>query len=320
MHAVTTSPHETAATHAATPPGSGDGSAAAARLAMPLLVLHALLIVFSTAALVTFLANPTPEVQAWLAREPNATVYRVAWKFSGPTYVVIGFVAALAHALGRLRHPGRVVAMFATVSLLALGSELLGTSTGYPFGGYRYTELLGHRILGLVPFPIPISWAFILYCSLAMCGRLLPARDDAATRLRWSAVAALILTAWDVAMDPAMVKTFHWIWLEPGPFYGMPYTNWLGWLATGFVLSWIMLRFVPPSAIAARVSSARLPLVLYLLNGIMPVAICLRHGLWWAGVLGAAAMLAPVVLALRAGAAPAAARAAHPLAGATMGD
>jgi uncharacterized membrane protein len=272
---------------------------AAGRLAAPLLWVHALLIVFSTAALVTFLANPTPETQAWLQREPNATVYRIAWTFSGPTYVVLGFLAAMAHAVWRLGG-WRVVAMFLVGSAIALGSELLGTSTGYPFGGYSYTPLLGYRILGLVPFPIPISWTYILYCSLAMCGRLLPARDDAGTRLKWAVLAGVILTAWDVAMDPAMVKTFHWIWHEPGAFYGMPWTNWLGWLATGFVVSWVMLRFVPPSEFAAAVSPSKLPLALYLLNGVMPVAICLRHGLLWAGVLGAAAMLLPVALSLRA--------------------
>lgn len=264
-----------------------------------LIWLHAALILFSTAALVTFLADPSAETQAWLAREPNATVYRIAWKFSGPTYVVAGFLAAVAHAMARLGVRPRVVAMFATVSLLALASELLGTHTGYPFGGYAYTEMLGHRILGLVPFPIPISWTCILYCSLAMCGRLLPARDDLATRLRWSAVGALILTAWDVAMDPAMVKTFHWVWAEPGAFYGMPYTNWLGWLATGFVLSWVMLRFVPPTVFAERVSPTRLPLVLYALNGIMPIAICLRHGMLWAAGLGTLAMGLPLLLSLR---------------------
>src|SRR5690606_26086806 len=105
-------------------------------------------------------------------------------------------------------------------------------------------------------------------------------------------------------MDPAMVKTFHWIWDDPGAFafYGMPWTNWLGWLATGIVVSWVMLRFVPPSSFAASVSGTRLPLVLYLLNGVMPVAICLRYGLVWAGVLGSLAMLLPVVLSVRAGA------------------
>ncbi|MHB1222744.1 MAG: carotenoid biosynthesis protein [Gemmatimonadaceae bacterium] len=275
------------------------GRAVAAASATGLIWLHAALILFSTAALVTFLANPSAETQAWLAREPNATIYRVAWKFSGPTYVVAGFLAAVAHAMSRLGVRPRVALMFVTVSLLALASELLGTHTGYPFGGYSYTEMLGHRILGLVPFPIPISWTCILYCSLAMCGRLLPARDDIATRLRWSAGGALILTAWDVAMDPAMVKTFHWVWAEPGAFYGMPYTNWLGWLATGFVLSWVMLRFVPPTHFAERVSPTRLPLALYGLNGIMPIAICLRHGMFWAAGLGMLAMGLPLLLSLR---------------------
>lgn len=276
---------------------TSDTRTAAGRAALILLCIHAALIVFSTAALVTFLADPTPEVRAWLAREPNATVYRIAWRFSGPSYVVAGFLAAGAHALHALGARARVVWMLLLVSLIALASELLGTSTGFPFGGYRYSPMLGYRILGLVPFPIPISWTTILYCALAMCGRLLPARDDLATRIRWAAVGALLLTAWDVAMDPAMVRTFHWAWDTPGRFYGMPATNWLGWLGTGFILSWVMLRFIPPSEFAARVSPSRLPLVLYSFNGIMPVAICLRHGMWWAAGLGALAMAIPVVLA-----------------------
>ena len=274
----------------------------ARRLATPLLVAHAALIVFSTIALVTFLADPSPETQAWLAREPNATVYRIAWTFSGPTYVVLGFLAALAHAVGRLGGGWRVPLMFGVASLVALGSELLGTSTGYPFGGYSYTPLLGYMVLGLVPFPIPISWTLVLYCSLAMCGRLLPARDDGRTRLAWAFVAGLILTAWDVAMDPAMVRTAHWVWHEPGQFYGMPYTNWIGWIATGTVIAWLMLRFVPPTRWARDVSPTSFPLVLYAINGIMPIALCFRHDMVWAGVLGTIAMVVPIALSVAAGA------------------
>lgn len=271
----------------------------AGRLATPLLAAHGALIVFSTIALVTFLASSSPEIQAWLAREPNATALRLGWKFSGPTYVVLGFLAALAHAVWRLGG-GRIVVMFLVASLVALSSELLGTSTGYPFGGYSYTPLLGYMVLGLVPFPIPISWTTILYCSLAMCGRLLPARDDAVSRLKWAFVGGLILTAWDVSMDPAMVRTAHWIWHEPGQFYGMPWTNWLGWLATGFVISWLMLRFVPPSRWARDVSPTSFPLVLYAINGIMPIALCFRHGMVWAGVLGTIAMVIPLALSVAA--------------------
>jgi uncharacterized membrane protein len=117
-------------------------------------------------------------------------------------------------------------------------------------------------------------------------------------------------------MDPAMVATTHWLWHLPGVegasvvrrialsnlFYGMPLTNWLGWLLTGFVVARVMLAIVPPRRWAERVSPTRLPLVLYAVNGILPIMICVGRGLWWAVALGGAAMALPLVLALRAGA------------------
>jgi len=265
-----------------------------ARLATALLAAHVALIAFSTLALTTILARPDHPLRL---TPFAAQVMPIAWKYSGMTYVVLGALAALAHLTGRIG-ARRAAALFAISSGIALGSELLGTSTGYPFGGYSYTPLLGWRIAGLVPFPIPVSWFYMLYGALAICARLLPARDDRATLWRWSLVAGLVLTAWDVSMDPAMVKTAHWVWHEPGAFYGMPLSNFAGWILTGTVIARVMLAIVPPTAMAAALRDARLPLVLYAVNGVMPVAICLRDGLWWAAGLGTLAMVIPLTLAL----------------------
>jgi putative membrane protein len=115
-------------------------------------------------------------------------------------------------------------------------------------------------------------------------------------------------------MDPAMVRTAHWIWhlapvAEQTPlqrifvsdiFYGMPLSNWLGWLLTGTVVARVMLAIVPPSAWARLVSPSRFPLALYAVNGILPITICARYGMWWAAILGFAAMALPLALALRA--------------------
>lgn len=287
----------------------------ARRAAPGFLVAHVALIAFSTIALTTFLRGPMP---AWLAQEPNATVYRLAWKFSGPTYVVLGAIAALLHVAGRIGWR-RSLPMFLVASGIALGSELLGTSTGLPFGEYQYTALLGTRILGLVPFPIPISWFYMIIGSLAIVGRLMAARDDRMTKWKWSLAAGLVLVAWDVSMDPAMVKTLHWIWGDgdvftrsalPAPivafftrdvFYGMPLSNWVGWFVTGVIIARLILAFAPPSLLAARLSPSSLPIALYAVNGIMPVAICARDGMVWAAVFGTLAMLVPVALAVRAG-------------------
>ncbi len=281
-----------------------------AGLARISLVGHGLLLVGSGIAFATFLAPPAP---AWLLTPANQRVAALMFRFGGQTTVVLGALAALLHASGRLGWR-RALALFAAAFGISLGAELLGTSTGYPFGPYSYTTQLGYLVGGLVPFNIPTSWFFMLYASLAICGRLLPVADDARGKWRQAALAAVVLTAWDVSMDPAMVSTTHWLWHLPDLrdasllrrvmlsdlFYGMPLTNWLGWLLTGFVVARVLLAIVPPSDWAARVSPTGLPLALYAVNGVFPILVCAGRGMWWAAALGTIAMGVPLALALRA--------------------
>lgn len=266
------------------------------RTAWILLAVHVMATVFASMAFATILSGPPPE---WLQTEPNRTIYAIGWKVSGPSVVCLGFLAALLHGVGRFGN-ARTTRMFVFASLVSLSAELLGTSTGYPFGGYSYTNLLGYRIAELVPFPIPISWTFMLYCSLAMVGRLAKADDSNGGRWKWALYGGLILSAWDVAMDPAMVVTAHWYWHEPGFFYGMPITNWLGWIGTGTVVARVMLHFVSPTEIASRLSGSRFPLILYGVNGVMATTICVTHGFTWAWAGGIVAMGVPIALSLRA--------------------
>ncbi|MEO7456936.1 MAG: carotenoid biosynthesis protein [Gemmatimonadaceae bacterium] len=278
------------------------------RVAGAALVGHAALLVLSGIAFATFLAPPAP---AWLMTPTNQRVAAIMFAFGGQTTVVLGAIAGIWHAAARLGWRTAMI-VFVAAFTISLSSELLGTTTGYPFGPYSYTTQLGYLIGGRVPFNIPTSWFFMLYASLAICGRVLRAADDSATRWRWAAVAALVLTAWDVSMDPAMVHTTHWLWHLPAPaslspvsrvfladaFYGMPLTNWLGWLLTGLVVARVMLAIVPPTRWAAEVSPSRLPLVLYAVNGVFPILICAGRGMWWAVVFGALAMAVPLALAL----------------------
>ena len=227
------------------------------RAAHGLLFAHLALIAFATAAMVTILAGAFP---VWMQGEYTATVYALGWKYSGQVYIVLGAGVALLHSAPRFGR-GRALALFAAASGVALLSELGGTNLGLPFGPYRYTEMLGYRIAGDVPYAIPISWYYMLYCCLAFAARLLAADDSNTTKWRWALVAGLFLTAWDVAMEVQMtnVAPAHWVWeLERLPtwvpgwigapfFYGMPLSNWVGWLVTGVVVARLMLAIVPPS-------------------------------------------------------------------------
>jgi uncharacterized membrane protein len=289
-----------------------DSSRSAFRqVAVVALVAHVALSAFSAFAFATFLSGPPPE---WLSSPQNQRAMQFGFQYGGQTTVLLGAIAGfcfLALCVGSRR----ALFVFAASFALSLCSELAGTSTGFPFGAYGYSDRLGYRIAGLVPFNIPTSWFYMLVASLAICGRLLPGRDDGKSKWWWALVAGLVLTAWDVSMDPAMVKTVHWVWNVPdlssrssfeqfigAPFFfGMPLTNWLGWLLTGVLVARSMLAIVPPSEWARRVSPSSLPLVLYAVNGLLPIAICFAQDMTLAGVLGSLAMLLPLTLAIRAG-------------------
>lgn len=281
------------------------------RAAHLLLAAHLALILFSTLAMVTILAG---EIPLLLQGPFAARVYAWGWTYSGQVYILLGAFAALAHTAPRF---GTTRALLAAVvaTAVALASELGGTNFGVPFGPYHYTEMLGHRILGDVPYAIPVSWYYMLYGSLALCSRILPPDDSARSRWRWALVAGACLTAWDVAMEVQMtnVRPFHWAWdldraagwvpawLLTPVHHGMPISNWIGWYLTGVVISRLLLAIVPPSVWGLRVAPTALPLVLYAANGVMPVAVTARHGYWAAAAGGALAMGVPLWLALRSG-------------------
>ena len=280
------------------------------RAANGMLAGHLALIVFSTLAMVTVLAGEFP---TFMQGPYTQKVYELGWAYSGQIYILLGTFAALAHSAPRFG-TGRALLLAFASSAVALSSELGGTNVGLPFGPYHYTEMLGYRILGDVPYPIPISWYYMLYASLALCARLMAAGDDNAGKWRWALAAGAFLTAWDVAMEVQMtnVQPVHWAWdLQKVPgwvpewlvtpvFYGMPISNWIGWYITGVLISRLMLAIVPPSEWTRTVAPFTFPLVLYATNGIMPIAVTARHGYWMAVIGGLVTMGIPLWLALRA--------------------
>jgi len=288
----------------------GTGRPSLLRIARLAFLAHFALSAFSGIAFATFLIPPIP---AWMTTPTNTKIMTFSFVWGGQATVVLGAIAGLAFLTWAV---GQRLALTAFVVsfVVSLGAEVAGTASGYPFGPYTYTPQLGYLIAGLVPFNIPTSWFYMLVACLGICGRLLPATDDAKSRWWWAFVGGAVLTAWDVSMDPAMVKTTHWIWHNPdltnapwlwrvlgtGFYFEMPLSNLLGWLLTGILVARLMLAVIPPSMWAARVSPHRFPLALYATNGILPILICFRWNMVLAGVLGTIAMGLPLYAAWQA--------------------
>ncbi|MBL8055303.1 MAG: carotenoid biosynthesis protein, partial [Anaerolineales bacterium] len=99
---------------------------------------------------------------------------------------------------------------------------------------YRYTDLLQPQVLG-VPALIPLAWLMMLPPAWAVAAALVRPRE----RAPFALVAALAFTAWDLYLDPQMVARGLWVWAEPGGYFGIPWVNFLGWLVTAFVITFV---------------------------------------------------------------------------------
>jgi putative membrane protein len=185
------------------------------------LTIHALTALFSLGG--TWALYNLSQVPDW--------DYTIVTFWLGISNIITGVLTAL---LLMAHHEGwkAALTLLALCVLLAGGMELLGTTTGFPFGAYTYTDLLGAKFLGHVPYLIPPSWMMMLYPSMVLAHLLIPRG--------WlrPVAAGFILTIWDFAMDPAMTTGFaYWQWHTEGGFYGMPYVNWLGWWLTGTLVA-----------------------------------------------------------------------------------
>lgn len=251
------------------------------RIAWKFAAAHAVLIAFSVLAFALIVERPVP---SWAPPELWAAAYRHGMTWTGPLYIITGFGAALAGWMAAVGVRRGLVSAGIVVAL-ALGAELVGVSTGFPFGDYGYGTALGPRVLGIVPAVIPLSWFLMLYASLAVAARVGAGP--------WAAcvLAALGLVAWDVLMDPAMSAAFpFWSWHQGGEYHGMPLVNWAGWMLTGLVLAAALIRASGPAW--RTLADSRLPLVLYALNGLFPFVLALQREMPGAALVGAVAMLA----------------------------
>ena len=166
--------------------------------------------------------------------ETGLQVFSWGMQNGGASYMIFGAIAAFLYGKETIGLK-RTLAFCIPAIGLSLTSELLGTSTGFPFGAYSYLSGLGYKIADLVPFTIPLSWFYMGFSAFLVSTTILRFGTGIGYRLSAIFLGALMLTSWDFVLDPAMSQTPYpfWEWHQAGEFYGMPYQNFIGWMGTG---------------------------------------------------------------------------------------
>lgn len=147
-------------------------------------------------------------------------------------------VVALAQATWGTRETLRVIILVLPLAWLV---ERIGSTTGIPFGEYHYTEALA-PLLGGVPLIIPVAWLMMLPAAWAVAAAI----TGQAAGWRFVLVSAAAFTAWDLFLDPQMVRWGYWVWAEPGAYFGIPWINYFGWFVSSALITAAVRPQFPP--------------------------------------------------------------------------
>jgi putative membrane protein len=237
------------------------------------------------------------------------TAVQLSMAGGGVVDIILGTIAVSIYAY-RTLGLGTWLAFMLPAMLISLGSELLGTSTGFPFGDYSYLSGLGYKIAGLVPFTIPLSWFYVGLSSylIARIGLKVAQKPTWGRHIAAIAVGALLFTCWDFALEPAMSQTSlpFWYWEQPGAFFGTPYQNYAGWFGTSALFMSVAGLLWRNTSIKLERSQLNLPLVVYLTNFAFAAGLSLAAGFSIPVLLGLLLGVAPAVaLWLRSSTTPA---------------
>jgi bisanhydrobacterioruberin hydratase len=131
----------------------------------------------------------------------------------------------------------------AAFSILALSTfgyaiEAIGVVTGLPYGSFYYDDALGQRLLGLVPFLLPVSYAPLVIGAGAASWK---DSSEPGYRLLFITRSAVLLALIDGVLDPGAASLGFWVWPEAGAYYGVPLSNYAGWLLSGALASALLL-------------------------------------------------------------------------------
>jgi uncharacterized membrane protein len=193
----------------------------------------------------------------------------------------LGIAIACAHAV--LFYGWKNAAVLLAICLaITFTMENIGVATGFPFGHYHFEVGSNLIHVGAIPIIVGPLWFGMGYLSWIVAGTLL---GGAHRRLKGKielialpVVAAFVMTQWDVVMDPPEATISKaWIWHDGGAHFGVPLSNYFGWLLTSWLFYqafaiYLSRRRVASAGMAEQGRALRLvAILLYLCSGVTHV-------------------------------------------------
>lgn len=153
-------------------------------------------------------------------------------------HVVPPALFALIH--GAMFYRIRGILSFIAICLL-VGNvfESVGVLTGFPFGRYYFTDLMGPKLFR-VPVLLGLAYVGMSYLSWTLARLMLGTVRNSLVGsqvVTLPLLASFIMVAWDLSQDPVWSTILRaWVWRQGGAYFGVPVSNFLGWYVTVYVI------------------------------------------------------------------------------------
>lgn len=119
------------------------------------------------------------------------------------------------------------VILWTILGIYALLVETSAILTGFPYGHFGYSELLGAKLFGTTPWTVFLAWTPLIVAAYSVAASIF---RNPVLRIF---LAAMVVTAFDLVLDPGAVTLGFWQYSGGGEFYGVPLSNFAGWVVSG---------------------------------------------------------------------------------------
>ncbi len=136
---------------------------------------------------------------------------------------------------------GKRGAIFAALAFsVTLAAETSSVLYGIPFGKYYYSDEIPFHFLGLVPLLIPMAWVPLTFAAYSTTNEIARAFGILHGKVAAPVLAALdgaCLVTFDFFAEPMKTNLGLWVWVDSGPYFGIPISNYIGWFIVTFVVT-----------------------------------------------------------------------------------
>jgi putative membrane protein len=154
------------------------------------------------------------------------------------------FIVVFLYAVERYGKKNAMI-FFIVTSVVSLFFENLSVITGFPFGFYHYSPSLGVLAVPLIIIFEYFAMGYLSWILSHILTGQYSKKLEGKQIFIVPLIATFIMVMWDLTVDPISATLQGlWVWTYPGPFFGIPISNYFGWFLVVYIFLQILALYL----------------------------------------------------------------------------